>query len=181
MIRAGSIILKVFACISLAGCDGASLAPASDAASNSELERAAIDAGIIVDPANLDLAGLYEAGSELNNDRFCAVRDEDNYKVGLMVYYGSDQMCAGQGQAVLDGESVLITIAAQDDDEETCEITAIFDGEQIAFPGSISNNCARLCSQRASMAGVSIPLVESGSKSAARAKDAEANRMCSSE
>lgn len=174
-IRAAALIGS--AALLLAGCDSGALLSGDDAA-ESDIERAAIDAGIVPDPATLDLEGLYEAGREPQNDRFCAVKSGDDYNVGLYIYYGSDQYCEGQGTATLDNEIVSLRLKGESDDDALCEVEAVFDGTQIVLPGSISKDCRALCRQRASMAGVSIALIESGAEAALRAKGHDKKALC---
>jgi hypothetical protein len=172
-------LLLFGACI-LGACNQSALSPDDDSSiADSALEQAAIETGIIPDPATLNLEGLYEAGTELENDRFCAVQKGDSYNVGVFVYYGGDQICEGRGEGVLDGEIARLTLRASDDDASSCELEVVYDGTQIVFPGAIPDTCKAICTRRASLAGVSIPLVESGGQSALRARGNDTQRLCS--
>lgn len=178
MMRRYSILL--LGVCALGACDQSSLLPDDDNSSaNSALEQAAIETGIILDPATLNLEGLYEAGPELENDRFCAVQKGDSYDVGIFVYFGGDQICEGRGEGVLDGEIARLTLRSSDKDAAICELEAVYDGTQIVFPGAIPETCNAICARRASLAGVSIPLVESGAEPALRARGNDTERLCS--
>jgi len=165
----------------LTGCDGSSLSDSNSSDSdlvNSELDRAAIETGIILDPATLDLEGLFETGSGADDNRFCAVRNDDGYDVGVYVSFGREQMCQARGLARLQGEEAVLSLSRTVDDDDQCEITAVFDGFTLSFPGTISQQCQKLCSQRASLAGVSIPLVETAPDLAIRAKGNDNENLC---
>lgn len=162
----------------LSACDKINLSLDDSNSSDSALEEAAIETGIIPDPATLNLEGLYEAGPELENDRFCAVQKGDSYTIGIFVYYGGDQICEGRGQGVLNGEIAELNLRSLDKDGQSCELDAVFDGTQIVFPGAIPDACESICAQRASLAGVSIPLVESGAQAALRARGNDVEPLC---
>lgn len=159
----------------LAACDSA---PQPDAAPrpSGDLEEAALEAGLVVDPDNLDLEGAFERPSDLGTDRFCAVRTGDRrYTVGMRAVFGADSACQGRGTATLDGESVTITIPVQGED---CVMSARFDGTQLALAGEVPPACAQLCDDRASLAGVDFLLAESGAEAARAEMDGEGEPLC---
>lgn len=161
----------------LAACDSGP-APASDPAPtpSGDLEEAALEAGLVVDPDSLDLEGAFERHSDLGTDRFCAVRTGDRrYAVGMRAVFGADSACQGRGTATLDGESVTITIPAKGED---CVIAARFDGTQLALAGEVAPACAQLCDDRASLAGVDFLLAESGADAARAELDGEGEPLC---
>lgn len=171
-------ILLLLSICALSACEGAPSLISDDGAGGT-LERTAIDKGIIPDPTQLDLEGLFEAGPELENDRFCAAKKGDDYRVGLFVYYGGDQVCEAKGEADLDGETVDLTLrSVNKNKDDVCTLSAVFDGTRIVFPGAIPESCNAICARRASLAGVSIPLVENGKRAASRALGSELEPLC---
>lgn len=138
------------------------------------LEEAAIDSGAIPDLGQLSLAGRYEQSSELGADKFCAVGDGKDYKIGIVAAFGPTAQCEGQGRATLSGETVRIELSG----EENCSFEASFDGVEIRMPGNVPEACASYCSDRASLAGVSIPLVEEGDAAAERIRGREIEKLC---
>lgn len=147
------------------------------AAGKSSLDEAAIAAGVVVDPASLNLEGLYERDSGLGTDRFCAIQQSDgDYRVGLIAVFGAGSQCEGVGTASMDAGAVTLTLRNQDDDE--CEIAARFDGASLAIAGSIDAACDALCSPRASLAGVAIPLVDGTASAAENAVGREIAQLC---
>ncbi len=139
------------------------------------LEEAAIDSGAIPDLGELSLSGRYEQSSELGADKFCAVADGNSYKVGVVAAFGPTAQCEGRGRATLSGETVKIELTGGDED---CSFDASFDGVELRMPGSVPKSCASYCSDRASFAGVSIPLVEEGDAAAQRVSGREIEELC---
>ncbi|WOE73821.1 hypothetical protein [Alterisphingorhabdus coralli] len=148
--------------------------------SGKSLDEAAIAAGIIVDPEALDLQGLYERDSGYGKDRFCAIRQESGrYDVGVLAVFGESIQCEGRGVASLDAGNVRMTLRR--DKEETCELTATFDGAMLKIAGEVADSCAALCSPRASLAGVEIPLIDNSKDAATKAKGRDIDRLCEDE
>lgn len=161
----------------LSACDGAATPGADTApAPSGDLEEAALEAGLVVDPDSLELEGAFERPSDLGTDRFCAVRTGDRrYTIGLRAVFGADSSCQGRGTATLDGETVTITIPVKGED---CMIAARFDGTQLALAGDVAPACAQLCDDRASLAGVDFLLAESGADAARAELDGEGEPLC---
>ncbi len=132
----------------LAACSGSTKAPAARETGQAVgLEQAAIEAGVIRDPADTGLTGLYAR----DTDRLCVVPAADGYRIGAFVDYGDQLTCSGSGIATRSGESVHIVF----DGAAGCSFDARFDGDRISFPGSLPDACQALCSRRASFAALS--------------------------
>lgn len=153
--RAGVAVLLL-----LAACDG----KGGGESAGARLEAAAIERGVIPDPADLHLAGAYGRGA----DRLCVAERDGALKLGIDVAYGDDLGCTARGSATQDGEDIDITL----DGAEGCRFTARFDGKQIAFPGRLPEGCATFCDAPASLAGLTVDRL-SGAASEVRAMRAQ--------
>ncbi|WP_108809792.1 hypothetical protein [Sphingorhabdus sp. Alg231-15] len=143
----------------------------------SSLEQAAIDAGVIPDVRNVSLSGAFERQSDLGEDRFCAVgNDERGYQVGLLAVFGPDSKCEGLGSAERNGERVTITL----DSEQRCSFTASFDGVALQMPGDLPESCESYCTPRAGLNGVSFYLVGEGDAVARSTRGREIENLCPS-
>ncbi len=138
------------------------------------LDKAAVDTGIIPGESKIAFEGSFERRSDLGTDRFCAVADGDEYRIGLLTVYGADSQCEARGKATRDGENVTISL----DGKEECRFIAHFDGIELALPGVLPDGCADYCSDRASMSGTSFYFVEQGKTAAAAQRGRELERLC---
>lgn len=90
MKRAGLLLALL-----LAACSGGTK-QADKAQPPQDLEKAAIERGLIRNPADTDIAGLYAR----DTDRICIVPDEQlGYRIGAFVDYGDRITCSGSGRA----------------------------------------------------------------------------------
>lgn len=175
-VRWGCALLSVF---SLVACDQVSKEQGSASGAPREqlspLEQAAIDAGVIPDVRNVSLSGAFERQSDLGEDRFCAVgNDERGYQIGLLAVFGPDSKCEGLGAAERVGEDVQITL----DSEQRCSFTASFDGVALRFPGNLPDSCASYCTPRAVLDGVSFNLVGEGDAVARSTRGRAIESLC---
>lgn len=151
--------------------------------SSSDLDQAAIAAGILPDTNNIKLEGHFETRNDIGTDKFCAISDGDNrYTIGVLAIFGAESMCEGRGSALLDGENVIIildeTVKNKNDDDVTCEFTASYDGITLQFPGEIPESCAKFCNNRASLSGTGYYLTEEGNESARKSKGQKLKPLC---
>lgn len=161
-------------------------APMNDPASGGklpDLEQAAIDAGVIPDVRNMNLSGAFERSSDLGEDRFCAVgNDEHGYQVGLLAVFGPDSKCEGMGAAERVGENVRITLDSEMESEtdtgKKCVIIASFDGVELQFPGDLPESCKSYCTPRAVLDGVSFNLVGEGDAVARSTRGRDIGNLC---
>ena len=138
------------------------------------LDEAAVDVGLIPGESKIAFEGSFERRSDLGTDRFCAVADGDDYRIGLLSVYGADSQCEARGTASRDGENVTIAL----DGKEECRFIAHFDGIELAFPGVLPDGCATYCSDRASMSGLSYYFVDQGKTAAAAQRGRKLERLC---
>lgn len=144
MIRAAMML----GLLALAGCSDDRRSDGAAVARHSELESAAISAGVIADPASGDISGLYAA----DTDRVCIVPAAQGFRIGIAIDYGDQQGCAATGSVVRARDSLQIRLRGS----SPCEFSARFEGDRIVFPGALPAGCDSRCSGRASLAGVSV-------------------------
>lgn len=150
----------------LGGCHG----QASQPATPTSLEAAAIAAGVIADPDNSDPTGLFAR----DRDRLCVVPSASAYRVGVYIDYGDDQMCSGTGQATRAGETLHIEM----DTAQGCSFDARFEGDRISFPGRLPEACNTLCSRRASISGLIVERLSDSPSEAAAMRDGKGRMLC---
>lgn len=141
----------------------------------SELDRQAIDAGILPDPYNLEFAGRFETRGDLGTDKFCAVSDgAEEFKIGVLAVSGAESKCEGQGTAKMDGDKVHISLQGKG----ACQFDAQYDGVELRFPGSIASGCAAYCTARASLSGTHYFMVQNGDEPARRTLGRDIEKLC---
>ncbi|AJP71548.1 hypothetical protein [Sphingomonas hengshuiensis] len=152
----------------LAGCSGGG-APAQNGAQSQDLESAAIARGLVRDPADTEIVGLYAR----DTDRLCIVKSGMAYRVGAFVDYGDRITCSGSGTVGRVGETLRIALG-----DRGCSFDARFDGDKISFPGALPEACEALCARRASYAGLEVTRMSESSAEAAAMRDAAGRRLC---
>ncbi len=158
----------------LSGCDGQTILTDSGSAGK-QLDKKAIEVGIIPDPNNVTLSGRYETRSELGTDKFCAVGESGSqHKVGILAVFGPESKCEAQGTAQVKGEKISLSLNGAD----SCRFDAEFDGISIRFPGNLPDGCASYCTARASFAGTSYFMVEHGNENARKALGRDIEKLC---
>lgn len=154
----------------VAGCSPD--AAGADQAGGAALEKAAIAAGVIRDPATTEIAGLYAR----DTDRVCIVPVKaGGYRLGASVDYGSET-CSAAGSVTRSGERLRIAFDAA----PGCSFDAQLDGDRIIFPGQVPTACERLCSDRASFAALEADLLSDALSEAAAMRDAKGTPLCRS-
>lgn len=152
----------------LGACHGA---PPENAAVPEDLEKAAIERGMVRDPADTDIAGLYSR----DTDRVCIVPDGQGYKIGAFVDYGDKITCSGSGTVTRVGGKLRIELGSGDNG---CGFDAKFDGDKIYFPGNVPDSCARLCARRASYAGLEVTRMSESAAEAGAMRDSSGRQLC---
>jgi hypothetical protein len=153
----------------LAACSGQ--APQQNAEQSQDLESAAIERGMVRDPADTNLAGLYAR----DTDKLCVVEDEAGYRIGAFVDYGDRITCSGSGRVTRIGERLHIQLGA---DADGCSFDARFDGDKIFFPGNVPDGCAKLCARRASYAGLEVSRLSESAAEARAMRDPQGRVLC---
>lgn len=161
--------IALFVAAALTGCSGGGSEQEGAAAA---LERAAIDRGLISDPATQYLPGLYAR----DTDRVCIVPTEDGHRIGAFADYGERMTCTASGSVRQTGSRLDITLG---DPKLGCNFEGQFEGEQIRFPGSMPEGCKSLCSGRAAFDGLEVTKLSSSLAEARALRDPSGTRHCS--
>lgn len=135
-----------------------------------DLEKAAIERGLVRNPSDTEIAGLYAR----DTDRICIVPTTIGYKIGAFVDYGDGITCSGTGTASRVGETLHIELGA----DQACGFDAKFDGDKIMLPGALPARCDKLCTRRASYAGLEVSRLSESPAEAAAMRDANGKRLC---
>lgn len=152
----------------LAGCGRAAHEPEIDRnGAGARLERAAISAGVVADPALLDPIGAY--GKE--NDRACIVRAGKDYRIGASVDYGDGHGCLARGSAKGAGK-LAVTLG------EGCRFDARFDGRRLTFPPVLPAGCDGFCTGRASLTALSVEWLSGAESEAAALRGTDGKPLC---
>ncbi|HEX8384451.1 MAG TPA: hypothetical protein VF592_13890 [Sphingomonas sp.] len=150
----------------LGGCDGGS--PPAAASAGGELERAAVAAGLVPDPARVSIVGAWARDS----DRVCVVPGGGGReRIGVVIDYGEGNGCVGAGTVRRSGDRLAIDLGA-------CRIDARFDGERIVFPAEVDAACARSCRGNASLAALSVERVSGSAAEAATLRAPSGRLLC---
>jgi hypothetical protein len=152
----------------LAACSGSQ--PERNATQPQDLESAAIERGMVRDPRDTEVTGLYAR----DTDRICIVPAKDGYRIGAYVDYGEHITCSGAGSATRVGEVLHIRLG----DTDACSFDARFDGDHIRFPGALPEGCAAFCARRASYAGLEVSRLSESAAEATAMRDANGKRLC---
>ncbi len=155
----------------LAGCDRGPAAPAptaSSEAAGAALERAAIAAGVVADPVELDPAGAYASAT----DRVCVVAEGRTYRVGASIDYGEGQSCLARGEASARKQQLRIDFG------DDCTLDARFDGERIVFPAVVPGACERRCTGRASLSALSAERLSPAASEARAMRAPDGRALC---
>jgi hypothetical protein len=156
----------------LAACHGADPKPAATAPAPQGLEAAAIQAGVVTDPASTDITGLYATES----DRVCIVPSATAYRIGVFVDYDEQQNCGGSGTVTRAGETLHVTL----DGDGGCSFDARFDGDRIVFPARVPDACQKVCMGRASVAALDASRLSESVSEASTLRDAKGRLLCAS-
>lgn len=137
-----------------------------------DLERAAIERGLVRDPSDTDVIGLYAR----DTDRVCITKDSLGYRVGAFVDYGDGITCSATGRASRVGDVLHIEFGK----DGACSFDARFDGGTIAIPGAVPPGCDSYCAQRASFAGLEVGRLSESVAEAEAMRDGNGKRLCAS-
>lgn len=136
------------------------------------LEAAARARGLVVDPADAPLSGLYARG----NDRLCMVEQGGAARIGMVSDFGDGLACAATGVARRSADSLSVELGAAND----CAFEAQFDGEHIVFPARLPEGCKRFCAPRASLSALSVGRLSASAPEAAALRDPNGRLLCPS-
>ncbi|WP_404370269.1 hypothetical protein AB5I39_01615 [Sphingomonas sp. MMS24-J45] len=160
------------AALLLAACGRDDGAPPVATATPQGLEAAAIQAGLIPDPASTDVTGLYAR----ETDRVCIVPSATAYRIGIFVDYDEQQNCGGSGTVSHDRETLHVTLGEAGGE---CSFDARFEGDRIVFPASLPEACQKICIGRASVAALDVTRLSASVSEASTLRDAKGRLLCS--
>lgn len=163
-----ALILLLTAC----GGQSPSNPPVDD---SPDLEQAAIASGAIDDASKVDPSGLFLRRHEGGADMLCMIPDGDReYRFGALAMSGGKSRCIGRGRAKRAGQLLVLRF----DKPSRCIIVAQYEGDRVALAGAVDLECDKLCTERASFAGVSVPRVSSSSGVAESVRGLDGEPMC---
>ena len=158
----------------LAACNRHDPKPVTATPTPQGLEAAAIQAGVIPDPANTDITGLYAR----ENDRVCIVPNATAYRIGVFVDYDEQQNCGGSGTVTRVGETLHVTLG-RGGSAADCSFDARFEGDRIVFPARVPEACQKVCIRRASVAALDVARLSESVSEASTLRDAKGRLLCS--
>ena len=133
-----------------------------------DLESAAIERGLVRDPKDTEIVGLYAR----DTDRICVLHSAGEYRIGAFVDYGDGITCSGAGSVTRAGERLHLRLS------DACSFDARLEGDKLAVPGALPDGCKALCSQRASFAGLEVSRMSESAAEAEAMRDASGKRLC---
>ena len=161
----------LLATLLLTGCSGSAPQPGGNTTAATSLEAAAIEAGVIPDPNNSDITGLYAR----DTDRVCVVPAATGYRIGVFVDYGDKVRCSGSGTVTRAGEKLRLDFGGKG-----CSFDARFEGDRIVFPGRLPDDCRKLCTERASLAALDVSRLSDSIAEASTLRDGRGKLLCDS-
>ncbi len=159
------------ALLMLAGCGRAGSAPDAPAPGDTgaRLEAAAVEQGLIADPAAGSLVGAWAR----DTDRLCIVEGAvpGSRRIGIVTDYGDGQGCSASGTLFRRGGALRIDLG-------DCRIDARFDGERITFPAELPAACRKACRGRATLAALEVKRQSESASEAAMLRGRGGRRLC---
>ena len=153
----------------LAGCGERSVERADTP--GAALERAAVEEGLVVDPARATLVGSWGR----DNDRVCVTgADGAEQRIGAVADYGEGVGCSAGGTVRRAGDRLAVDLG------EDCRLTARFEGERIVFPADLPGACAARCTGRASLVALSVERLSASASEAATLRGRNGELLCDS-
>jgi len=174
-----SIVLLSLLPLILASCDGRDAGSNPDSATNnaslSGLEQAALDSGVIANVSEISPTGLYRKRHEAGRDSLCIVTNKDKkLDFALEASFGEGINCRGHGTLRAAGDRLIMNFA-----RSACIVVAGYEGDRVTMPGALDVECESLCSQRGSLEGVIFPRVSRDENVARAARGRKGDRLCS--
>jgi hypothetical protein len=123
--------------------------------SGAALEQAALKAGAIHSGTTVDPAGLFEGDHGAGGDSLCLTHSSEGYRFDVSLTLDEKQRCAGGGIARRAGETLVLDFDSAGAGGG-CTMVVDYDGDRVAFPGATDKACEKLCTGRASFAGVGL-------------------------
>ncbi|MCC2975758.1 hypothetical protein LK533_03590 [Sphingomonas sp. PL-96] len=151
--------------LALAACSGGG-DPANTEAP--DLETVAIERGVVRDPGDGSITGLYQRGG----DRLCLVPAGETLRIGAFVLNGGRLGCSASGTARQSGDHLRIDFG------NACELDARIEGTRIIFPANLPPQCAQRCTARATFSGLRVEQMSDVLSEAAALRDPRGRAVC---
>jgi len=135
-----------------------------------DLESAAIARGLVRDPRDSEIAGLYAR----DTDRLCILPQDSGYRVGAFVDYGERVGCSGAGRLSRAGPVLHVELSP------ICVFVARAEGDRIVFPAEMPDGCAKLCTGRATFSALAASRISEAVAEARALRDPKGRRLCAS-
>jgi hypothetical protein len=152
--------------LALGACSAEPPAPADNA--GVALEQAAIARGVIRDPASSAITGLYAR----EGDRLCVIDRGTTARIGAFIDYGDGIGCTARGSVARKDDALAVDFGGG------CTFDAGFDGDRIRIPGALPAACERLCTRRASLAGLAVERLSGSASEAQALRDPNGRALC---
>jgi hypothetical protein len=125
-----------------------------------------------------DLTGLYETRIGESANQLCMIANgPDKARFGLVVWGSNLHSCSGSGEAVRNGDRLLLTMAG----DSACRMEARMDGGIVTLATPMPAGCAYYCGARARLDGASFTRVGATKDEALKAKDLAGDPLCAGE
>jgi hypothetical protein len=131
------------------------------------LEVAAVRAGLVVDPATAPLTGSWAR----ENQRVCVVPAGEAMRIGALIDYGDGQGCAAAGTVERTGGKLTLRFGE-------CRFDARFEGDRMTFPVELPRACERLCTGRATLAGMEVERLSTSVSEATTLRTPKGRLLC---
>lgn len=136
-----------------------------------DLETVAIERGVVRDPEDDRITGLYERGG----DRLCLVSAggrTDALRVGAYVLNGGRLGCSASGTAERSGDRLRVDFG------KGCTVDARIDESRILFPAKLPAPCARRCTASGTFDGLRVERMSDVVSEAAALRDPRGRAIC---
>lgn len=151
----------------LAGCGGGDPDTGNRATAESSPSRTAV--------RTAGLTGLYQGGAAARPDQLCIIdKGAGNSRFGLIVWSEGVNSCAGDGQAIREGDRLRLQMQG----DEACEIAARIEGDTVVMPAEIPSGCSYYCAAGASLANARLTRAGATAEDAMKAKDFAGDPLC---
>lgn len=144
----------MLAALLLTGCERSAPEKEGDGIDpGNPLEMAARERGIVRSEASAP-TGVFERSHDLGRDAMCVVPDGvGQWRFAMTAAFGPGLACTATGRLNSDGDAWRLRFAGVDG----CEILAREEDDELLMPGDLPPQCAKLCPDRASFAGLRLP------------------------
>lgn len=138
----------------LAGCERpASSESGQGIDADNPLEQAARERGV-VRPDAATPVGVFERNHDLGRDAMCVVPDgAGQWRFAITAAYGPALSCNASGTMTRDADGWRLRFAGA----AGCEAVVQEHEDELRLPGSLPQQCDRLCPARASLSGLRMP------------------------